>query len=211
MVVAWLGPAASESHDAIEKLSNISSIPHDYDTLAEVISDMAKRVEGGLSTRYGLFGLAFVLQFLRRPSFQRAWVMQEICLPQEVIFLCGSNDITLLDLSTVLHCLTLFAQVYKRCSFRPLEMMAQLILTRLNPTALQLSTELNSVNRCPRRTSCEQQTAVFFKKILFRLLTREIVSMRFWGSQVILKSFLYDKIIKSHAISYALNSPMLYS
>jgi hypothetical protein len=137
-VVAWLGPATPESHDAIQKLWNISSVLPECDKLLAVASEVAKKIGEGLTTRDGLtrddhLGLASVFQFLRRPWFQRAWVIQEICLPPEVIFLCGHNDITLVNLSAALYSLSIFASAYERCSFRPFEIAAQLILRKLNP------------------------------------------------------------------------------
>ena len=91
-VIAWLGPAANNSDDAIE------FIDHLHNTLTEMRQqDPAPKIQS-LPDRPGCghpsaswIALAHLLE---RPWFQRMWIIQEVILAADVSILCGDKMLT---------------------------------------------------------------------------------------------------------------------
>ncbi|KAI3322975.1 hypothetical protein HD806DRAFT_94651 [Xylariaceae sp. AK1471] len=70
-VVAWLGEEYEGSHEALEVVSQfwLGKVPDRKDTIWEDINSL-----------------------VRRPWFERAWIVQELVLPSKVILMCGHRS-----------------------------------------------------------------------------------------------------------------------
>ncbi|KAF5020014.1 hypothetical protein F66182_7950 [Fusarium sp. NRRL 66182] len=73
-VIVWLGSSAAESHQALEELRFAAS-------------------EQPISPSRSEIGQQAVLTLLRRPWFQRIWVLQEVAAARHVVIICGATEI----------------------------------------------------------------------------------------------------------------------
>jgi Heterokaryon incompatibility protein (HET) len=98
MVVVWLGPVADNSDKAIDIISNPKANWNrkDYDpSYKEIRSANGDYldIEFPIQQAVRMDGQAerAVMALLERPYWRRLWIVQEICMAQEVAVLCGEK------------------------------------------------------------------------------------------------------------------------
>jgi len=109
LVIAWLGPAADESEQALRKLMCFTD---DY-------PDPGEKLNHTFGERYAALSIKSIDAFFDRPWFKRVWVGQEVALNKHVIFICGQLDILRDKLLACHERFTTSRAVFQQTKFSP--------------------------------------------------------------------------------------------
>jgi hypothetical protein len=129
-VLVWLGPERDESDKVIDYVELIGREYHDHglsgigvgrllQMMQNQEDDEYKAVTSSLGSLIQKFEHLFLDEFpiiqyrsfIERGWWCRAWVIQELCVPKEAIFMCGRKTVSfdhLFDTTSFLHCISVF-------------------------------------------------------------------------------------------------------
>lgn len=108
-VLVWLGPAADDSDNVMDLLEKLGKEAHEFGVLQLSISDMMglsdpntdglhfpiKKSIHELVQRLGLtFPINSYRSLVEREWWRRVWVLQELSVAQDVVFVCGERRLS---------------------------------------------------------------------------------------------------------------------
>jgi hypothetical protein len=151
-VVVWLGPAADESDQLIDILSEAGEEAFESRLMQLDLSDEERDLEytdsyNRLVKRLGqepTFPIESLRSFVNRPYWTRVWIVQELSLARDVLFVCGNKRISYNHLR---HALIFYAH-YLRVSFRDFRDCNSLHTIVLDPEKLLIFRTFTSAPVC---------------------------------------------------------------